>query len=339
MKRIVALLSVAGLLIMSVMIAGCGNRNDKPVNTTENYPAKPITIIVPYAAGGSTDMMARAMEKAAVKHLGQSLVVLNIPGGAATIGWNELAGAKPDGYTIGVVANAVILQPLFGPTRYHYPTALDPLVQGISLPIVIASSTDQPWQNINDVINYAKQHPGEIKYAHSGLGTSLHVVAEMFAKEADINITQVPFRGESESAAALLGGHVQLMVTTPSAIKEQVKSGKIKVLAISAEQRLTDPDFKNVPTFKEEGLNVVFAMWYGVAAPKGLPENIKTRLAEGFKEIYNDPELKKNMQDLGMTVEYLGPQEFSEKWSNETVRLTKIVKETGIAERIASQKN
>ena len=115
-----------GLLTLALLAAGCGGPA-KPAPAAEKYPAKPVTLIVPYAAGGSADLTARAMEKQSVKHLGQPLVVTNIPGGGATIGLNELAGAKPDGYTLGITAMAVILQPLLGETRYHYATALDPI--------------------------------------------------------------------------------------------------------------------------------------------------------------------------------------------------------------------
>jgi tripartite-type tricarboxylate transporter receptor subunit TctC len=311
---------------------------DKPVNTAKNFPDKPITIIVPYPAGGSMDMLARAMEKLAVKYLGQPLVILNIPGGAATIGWNELAGAKPDGYTIGVTSANINLQPLYGSTRYHYPTALEPLTQFAKLPIAVVVRSDQPWKNIDDLVHYAKQHPGEIKYAHSGLGTAVHVVAEMFSKEAGINIDQVPFRGEAEMLAALLGGHVQVMITTTAAIKEHVKSGNVRVLAVATAQRLSEADFKTVPTFKEQGLDVVFDPWFGIGVPKGLPEDVKAKLVEGLNGMIHDPQFRENLEVLGMTIEYLGPQESAAKWISETERFTKIVKETGIAERIAAQK-
>lgn len=322
------------------MIGGCSYLKDKPVNNSEEYPNKPITFIVPYSAGGAPDTMARAMEKMAIKHLGQPLVVINVPGGGATIGWNELAGAKPDGYTIGYIASGALLQPHYAQTRYHYPTALEPLAQIMLAPVFAVIRADQPWQNINDLVKYAKDHPGEIKFGHGGMGVAAHVTGEMFAKDAGINIVQVPFSGPAESFTKLLGGHIQLLFTTsPPEIKEYMHTGKIKVLAVASEQRLAESEFKEIPTFKEQGYNVVFDVFYGVGAPKMLPKDIKARLDEGLCQMINDPEFIKNMELMGMKVEYLGPKEFSEKWSNETERLSKIIKETGIAERIASQKN
>ncbi|HML89788.1 MAG TPA: tripartite tricarboxylate transporter substrate binding protein [Methylomusa anaerophila] len=313
---------------------------DTPVITEKKYPDGPITIIVPTGPGGSPDLMARAMEKAAMKYLGYPLVVKNIPGGAATIGWNELAGSKPDGYTIGVTTTGIILQPLYGPTRYHYPTALEPLAEVGTLPIVLAVRSDQPWESIDDVVKYAQEHPGEIKYAHPGLGAPTHIVAEMFAKAAGIDIKQVPFVTATDAVGAFLGGHVQLLFMSTPELKEQIRSGRVRVLAVAAEQRLTDdPELQKVPTFKEQGLDVVFNLWHGIGAPKMMPKDVQDRLAEGLRNIVNEPEFKENMSKIGLTVKYLGPQECSERWMADNARLTKFVKESGIAERIAAQKN
>jgi tripartite-type tricarboxylate transporter receptor subunit TctC len=325
---------------MAIMMGGC-NMGAKESMVSETYPSKPITIIVPFAAGSSLDMLARTLEKSAQKQLGQPLVVVNMPGGGATIGMNELAGAKPDGYTIGVVATSAILQPLIGQTRYHYPTALEPLVNVVSSPVVVATLAEKPWKNLSELVSYAKQHPGEIKFGHGGLGTSTHVTGETFAREAGITIKQVPFRGgESESLAALLGGHVQLIgVYNPAVIKEHVKSGTIRILGVAEENRITIPGFEDVPTFKEQGIDVAFNFWTGIAAPKGMPLAEKARLISGLREMINDPDFKENMEKMGMSVYYLGPEDFGDRWIADNIKLTKIVKETGIAELIASQKN
>lgn len=335
MRRISILM--ASLLCMSIMLGGCTMATKKHTETPEKYPSKPITLIVPFAAGGGTDIMARALEKTSQQHLGQPLVIINKPGGAGTIGMNEIAGATPDGYTIGGVGLGAILQPLYGETRYHYPTALDPLAKVASLPIVLAVLSEKPWNSLNDLANNAKANPGEIKFGHAGLGTTPHIIGEMFAKEMNINIVQVPFRGDSEALTALLGGHVHFIIAT-TAIKEHAKSGTIKILGVAEERRLSLPGFENVPTFKEQGINITFDFWNGIVAPKGIPAQEKARLADGLKAMINTPEFKKDMEELGMVVEYLGPQEFAERWNADNVRLGQIIKETGIAEKIASQK-
>lgn len=336
-KRIFFVLG--SILLCMLLLAGGCSMGAKHSVAEVKYPTKPITVIVPYAAGGTTDTVARVLEKSAQKHLGQPLVVINKPGGAATIGMNELASASPDGYTIGVIPMSVMLQPLYGPTRYHYPTALEPLAKVVSAPAIIGTSMDQPWKNIKELVEYAKEHPGEVKFGHAGLGTSPHIAGEAFAHEAGIDIVQVPFKGDSEALAALLGGHIQLVVVAaPSPLKEHLTNGTIRLLGVAEEKRLTLAGFENVPTLKEQGINVAFSFWNGIGAPKGLPAAEKAKLAAGLKEMINDPAFKRDMENVGIPVDYLGPNEFSDEWIKDNAQLTKIVKETGIDELIAAQK-
>jgi len=328
---------ITSLLVLISILGGCNKATNENMAEVK-YPVKPITVIVPFAAGGGNDIIARTLEKTAIQHLGQPFVIVNKPGGASTIGMNEIARAQPDGYTIGIIGMSAILQPLYGQTRYHYPSALEPLVKVVSTPIIVMVLSNQPWKNLNELIEYAKQHPGELKFGHSGLGTSRHITGELFAKEAGINIVQVPFKGESEALAALLGGHIQLIFADP-AIKEHVASGAVRVLGVAESKRLSIPGLDNIPTFQEQGVNIALNFWTGIAAPKGIPYTEKTKLAAGLKEMVNDPEFKKSMADIGMSVEYLGPDEFSDQWIADNRNFANTVKETGIAELITSQKN
>ena len=318
MKKTLILLTVF-LLLISIIIGGCNEMSNKTTTCTEKFPEKPITMIVGFSAGGSNDLLARAFEKVSTKYLGQPLVVVNKPGGAGTIGWNDLVVSKPDGYTLGISGTEIISQPLFGDTKYHYVAALDPIVQISNSPFVMVVSTDAPWQNVHDLIEYARQHPGELKFGNAGIGSMSYIIGETFVKAADLNIQQVPFRGGSESTIALLGKHVQLAFMAPTSVKEHIKSGKLKALAISSEQRVSDPALTQIPTFKEQGIDVVFNYRYGVAAPKELPPEVKLKLAEGFKAIISDPEFKNNMDAIGLEIEYLGPKEAQNAWlSDET---------------------
>lgn len=331
----IALLGITALLCLFV---GCGTLSDKAIHSEEKYPTKPITLIVPFSAGGGSDLTARAMEKLAIKYLGQPIVVVNKLGGGGTIGWNEIAGANPDGYTLCIANVGVILQPLYSATRYHYLTALEPIAQIVSVPIVVAVKADQPWDNINQLLQYAKANPGEIKFGHAGLGTEYHVAGEMLARNAGIQMEQVPFQGGSEALASLLGGHIQLLFTAPAAVKEHVKAGRVKVLGVVSEKRCNDPLFIGVPTLKEQGVNVVFSAWNGLVAPKGLSSEVKAKLEEGFRGIITDPEFVTRMQEMGMEPDYLAPRDALNKLIDENERLGKIIKETGIAEKIAAQK-
>jgi tripartite-type tricarboxylate transporter receptor subunit TctC len=204
--------------------------------------------------------------------------------------------------------------------------------------MVMVVRADQPWQNVDDLVKHAEQHPGELKFGHSGVGSTIHILGEMFAQASNIKVEQVPFRGSAESLAALLGGHVQVIFINPASIKEHLKNGTVRVLAVTAEQRLADPVFANVPTFKEQGMDIVFSYWVGVAAPKEMPIEVKAKLANGLKAIILEPDFQKNIENMGLQFEYLNPQESQAKWLIDSQKLSKVLQETGILDRINEQK-
>jgi tripartite-type tricarboxylate transporter receptor subunit TctC len=323
-----------GFLLLVIIVGGYKMHSKMAL---QEYPSKPITVIVPFCAGGTADIIVRRMEGAGIKYINQPMVINNIPGGGGTIGWNKLIEAT-DGYTIGYVGTSALLQPLYGQVKYHYPTALEPLVQVSEAPALMVVSADSPWNTLNDVSEYAKAHPGEVKFAHPGIGTALHIVGELFTKNAALDIAQVPFQGDSESIAALLGGHVQIVFTTLPSIIEPIRAGKVKVLAVSGEKRLTSSECNSVPTFTEQGLDIIYTTWHGIGVPKNMPKPIQQKLAKVFEGIANDPDFQNKMQTIGLEVKYLGQEEFMKKWSAEANRLAKITRETGVADKIAAQK-
>lgn len=335
----VKLLSIAAISI-SLILGGCSDIQTQtiPVSKTAKFPEKPITVIVPFGVGGGLDLTARSLEKFAPQYLGQPLTIVNRPGGAGTIGWNELAGANTDGYTLGVTGIDMLLLPLYGSDKYNYPIALSPIVQVAATPMVLAVQTNKPWQTLAELVDYAKQNPGELKFGHGGIGSFPHLLGEMFAQTAKINIEQVPFSGASEATAALLGGHVHLSFVNPMVIREHAKNGTVKILAVTGEQRIEDAVLSQAPTFKEQGLDITLTNWYGIAIPKETPPAIKNKLAEGFKAIIADPEFIKNMNNIGLPVQYLGPQETQDKWLADSQKITSTLKDTGILEKIKNQR-
>ena len=339
MKKRLLIFSTVCLLLISIIMGGCTNMQSKTTTATKSYPDKPITVIVPFSAGGGLDLVARSLEKMAPKYLGQPLVVVNKPGGAGTIGWNELVNANPDGYTLGISAIEVLIHPLYGSTKYHYPTALEPITQVTTAPWIMVVPAEQPWQDINSLIEYAKQHPGQLKFGTSGIGSSSHILGATFANINDITLEQVPFRGANDSTVALLGNHIQFAFLNPSTVKDQIKNGTLRALATTGEKRLTDPDLAQIPTFKELGIDIVLTDWFGVAAPKELPPEVKTKLEEGFKAMIADPEFESNIENLGLQVEYLNSEDSKEKWRLDGNSLAKNIQETGILEQIKAQKN
>lgn len=333
-----SLLFVVCLVTFSIFIGGCNGTQNKAVSNTNKYPEKPITMIVSVSAGGPMDLVARSMEKESIKYIGQPLTTVIKPGGSGVLGWNELASANPDGYTIGITSIDMLLIPLFGDTKYDYPITLDPIALVAELPLVLVVQADQPWDNITDFVQYGKEHPGEIKFGHGGVGSIGHIVGEGFAKSADIRMEQVPFRGASEAISALLGGHIQAIVVNSAAVKEHVKSGTIKVLSVSSEQRVSDPLLQNVPTFKEQGYDVAFSTWFCISAPKELPADVKAKLTDGFKRMIADPEFQQNLRNIGLHVSYLDSDALKLKWISDRQKLSKTIQETGILDLIKDQK-
>jgi len=180
---------------------------------------------------------------------------------------------------------------------------LDPLAKVATAPATIRTLANQPWTNINDLITYAKKHPGEIKFGHAGLGSSSHIAGEMFAQETGIDIVQVPFKEDAESLVALLGGHIQLIITgTPTVLKEYSNNGTIRLLGVFEEKRLSIPGLETVPTLKEQGINVALSFWNGIAAPKGLPLTEKARLAAALKQMISNPSFKKDMESKKLII-------------------------------------
>ena len=327
------------LLLISIIVGGCNEMSNKTITYTKKFPEKPITMIVGFPAGGGSDLLARSLEKVSIKHLGQPLMIVNKPGGSGTIGLNELVRSNPDGYVLSITTPEAIVMPLYGQAKYQYVSALDPIAQISNASIAMVIQADTPWQNVDELIQYAKQHPGELKFGHSGIGSVTHIIGERFIREADINIQQVPFRGGPEVVIALLGKHIQIGFVPIMAIKEQVLSGALRILAVASERRISDPKMDQIPTFKEQGLDIAFNYRYGIAAPKDLPPEVKTKLSEGFKSMILDPDFKKDMDALGLEIEYLGPKETQEQWLADNTKLAKTIQETGILDRIKEQKN
>ncbi|WP_456060961.1 tripartite tricarboxylate transporter substrate binding protein [Anaerosinus massiliensis] len=325
---------------MAFIIGGCNTLATQSSTSAPKYPTKPITMIVPFSAGGGLDLVARTLEKMAPKYLGQPLVVVNKPGGSGTIGWNELVTSPADGYTLGISAIDVLIQPLYGATKYHYPTALEPIAQVTTLPLILVVPAEQPWQNVNDLIQYSKQTSKQIKFGNTGIGSTAHILSEQLGKLSGISIEQVPFRGANDSTIALLGNHIQAAFVNPSTVKEHIKNGTLRALATTGTQRITDdPKLSQIPTLKELGFDIEFTNWFGIAAPKDMPPEVRAKLDEALKAIAADPEFKTNIENLGLQLEYLNSNESKDKWISDSEKLSKAIQETGILDQIKAQKN
>ncbi len=303
------------------------------------YPIKPITVIVPYAPGGSSDLVARALAKVSAKHIGQPMIVVNKPGAAAQIGLNELGDSKPDGYTIGIANSGMLLQPLVGKTKYNYATDLEAIAMIGQIPFVLAVRTDAPYTTLEEFISFAKANPGKIKYGHTGVGNMAHTAPEQLSLLAGLKIEPVPYDGGAPLIASLLGGHIQAVMNNPVDLQAHFKAGKIRVLAVAGETRIDDPMYKDVPTFKEKGFNVITILWQGLAAPKGIPEDVLMQLREGVEKIAKDPETVQAVKAMGLVPKYMNGKDLAAYWVSEQKSINKTLEDTGIMKVLKEQKN
>jgi tripartite-type tricarboxylate transporter receptor subunit TctC len=291
----------------------------------QTFPDKPVTLIVPWPAGGATDIAMRAIAEGAVKHLGQPIVIDNKPGASGTLGPAVMAAnAKPDGYTIAQMPITVMRLPLMQKAAWDAVRDFTYIVHLTGYTFGITTKADGPFKTWADVVAYAKANPGKVTYATPGAGTSLHIGMEQIAAQSGIQLTQVPFKGNAESNAAVLGGHTMLQADG-SGWKALVDSGQLRLLAIWTEQR--SKNFPDTPTLKELGYPFVFDSPFGVAGPKGMDPAVVQKLHDAFKKSIEDPAVVATLAKYDMVPRYI-----------DTAGYRKFVEEIIASERAALEK-
>jgi tripartite-type tricarboxylate transporter receptor subunit TctC len=266
------------------------------------YPNKPITLIVPWPAGGSSDLTLRAMAEVAGKKLGQSIVVDNKPGAAGTLGPATMAAtAKPDGYTIAQIPIAVLRVPQMQKAAYDPLRDFTYILQLSGYTFGVTTKADNAFKTWADVIEFAKANPGKVTYATPGAGTSLHLGMEMIAAQAGVKFTQVPFKGGAETNAAVLGGHTVLQADS-TGWKPLVDAGQIRLLNIWTGER--SKQWPTAPTLKELGYPLVLDSPFGLAGPKGMDPAVVKTLHDAFKAALEDPGVIETLAKYDMFPRY-----------------------------------
>jgi tripartite-type tricarboxylate transporter receptor subunit TctC len=289
-----------------------------------DFPTKEVQILVPYAAGGATDLIFRAVAASTSKHLGKAVVVVNRPGGGGAVGYTEAAQAAPDGYTLVAAITPLTVLPHQIKTAFTY-KSFDPVINIVSDPSMFLTRPDATWKNLNDFVEYAKKNPNMITVGNSGAGGGVHLVALAFEKAAGVKFNHIPFSGGGPSVTALLGGHVNAVSVSPPEGIPQVQAGKLKIIALFSDKRLEM--FPDVPTVKEQGINFAMGMWRGLAAPKGTPPDVLGKLHEAFKKGMDDPAFKKSAADMAVNLQYLGPEDFGKLMASDNEFYGELVKE------------
>src|SRR5699024_7374663 len=257
----------------------------------EDFPKRPINMVLGYAAGGPTDVIARVVAKEMGDYLGQPVIVENKPGASAHIATNDVMTAKPDGYKVLVSSLTLTVSPLLYPDRFDYDavTDLKPVSNFVSLPMVVVTGYDSPYKELQDLINEAKEKPGDLTYGSSGFGGSAHLAAEMLTSQADIEMTHIPFTGNGPALLETMAGRLSFMFYPSIGIAEYVAGDKVRVLAVGTNE--PNPDFPGVPTLSSLGFEGFSegAPFVGMLAPAGTPDNVVAKLNEAAVAALSSP--------------------------------------------------
>lgn len=295
-------------------------------NTAESH--KPIVLICPWAAGGGTDILARALAKQAEKALAQPVMVINITGGGGALGHDAIRSAPADGYTIGMITFELNSQAVQGITSFDY-RQIDPLMRINTDAAALTVREDAPFNNLKEFISYAKAHPRQVSIGNSAPASVWHIGAGLFADKTGIKVRHVPFEGGHPAVNALVEGHIKAVAVSLPEVQQQVLAGKLKILGVMDEQR--QPLFPDIPTFQEQGVPVNFATWRGLAAPKGLPQAARERLIQGFKQAYDSPEFQNFAAQNSLHLAYQDRDQFSQFLAQNYQEVMRIMKQLGLA--------
>ncbi len=316
--------SIAALLISGSTLAAAQNA----------WPTRSITMIVPFPPGGLADLVARPVAEAMSRELGQPVVIENKAGAGGGIGMSQVAKAKPDGYTVLMALSSLTVIPEADAVLARAPmfalADLRPIARYTADPTVLAVRADAPWKTAQQFVDDVKKRPGVLNYGSSGNYGTMHVPMEILAQNAGMKMTHVPFTGAGPAVVALLGGQIDAVSTGPATVLQQVKAGKLRVLAHWGNGQLGSlPD---VPSLKSAGYNAEYAQWSGLFIPKDTPEPVAQRLRAAAKAAAQDAKVKEVILNAGSPVLYLDAPEFEKYVQADAARMAVVVKRIGKVE-------
>lgn len=297
----------------------------------QDYPTKPITMIVPFPPGGVADLTARPLAPAMEKVLKQPVVIVNRTGAGGQVGMTAAAKSAPDGYTILMGLSSISIFPvsdrLNGKKPAYEMADFAPIALVSADPTVLVVAADAPWKDIGQFIASAKAYPGQINYSSSGVYGTLHVAMEILSNAAGIKLFHVPYQGAGPAVAALLGGQVHALASGPASAVRQMQAGKMRALASWGDKRLAAlPD---IPTFKELGYDAEFYIWAGVFAPAATPAPVQQALRDAVRSAVASEEFKATMTKLATPIAYMDAPEFAQYWAKDAKRLEAALQKIG----------
>ncbi len=296
----------------------------------QSYPTKPVRAIISFTPGSSTDIVGRLVMAKVSEYWGQPVVAENRPGAGGSIGSNVVATADPDGYTLLINSSAHSVNPgIYAKLPYDTLKSFVDVAPLTSQPNVLVVKADSPYKTAMDLVNYGKANPGKINFGHAGIGSGTHLNTERFISAADIKVTQVPFKGTPEVIANILSGAVDCYWAPISAAISNVKSGKLRPLAVSTATR--NPQLPDVPTTSEAGVKGAESpLWFGVWAPAGTPKAVVDKVNADVRKALADPGVKEKLANLGNTTMDMSPVEFAAFVRSEMDTYARVLRAAGV---------
>jgi tripartite-type tricarboxylate transporter receptor subunit TctC len=312
----------AALLAVALAVTATSARAD-------TYPARPVELIVPFAAGGGSEFFARVLSEGLQKGLGQPFVVLNRPGANTNVGTLALVRAKPDGYTLGIASVGLAANPsLYKRLAFEPLSDLEPISLIANAPTVLVVPPELPVKTLPEFIAYAKARPGDLNYASYGMGSGPHLATELFQAKTGVKMVHVPYGGGGPAALGAMTNQVQALFSSVLPVLGMITGGKLKPIAIASERR--SALLSDVPTFAESGLDYRTGTWFGVLAPAKTPEAIIDQLHKASVDILQDPGVRAKVAEQGADVVASSPAEFRAFIKDETERLAGVIRGAGI---------
>lgn len=298
----------------------------------QTWPSKPVRLVVPFPAGGATDVLARAISQKAAEKLGQQIVIENKPGAGGTIGSDQVAKAAPDGYTLLIATGSThSIGPIVNPKiPYNVERDFVPISLVANTASVLVVPTALPVKNLADFIALAKSKPGQLNFGSSGNGTNSHLSGELFKAQAGVFITHIPYRGTGLVLTDMLAGQIHMLVDNFVTAQPHIRDGKLRVLGVTSLQRL--PFLPEVPTLDEQGLKGFdVTNWFGIYAPRGTAADVVAKVNAAYNQAVQDPEVLKRLQTLGATPMSGTPEHMGKVVAAETAKWRKLIRERKIS--------
>jgi tripartite-type tricarboxylate transporter receptor subunit TctC len=296
----------------------------------QSWPSRPVTIVVPFPPGGTTDVLARAIGQELAKSLGQPVIVDNKPGAGATLGAAQVAKAKPDGYTLlmGAVHHTIATS-VYKKLPYDFAQDFAPITTVALVPNVLVVNPNVPAKDVRELIAHAKSNPGKLAYGSNGQGTLQHLIGAQFERAAGVQLLHVPYKGSGPLVNDLLGGQVAMSFDTITPVLGQIQAGKLRPLAVTTAKRSSA--LPGVPTMEEAGVKGIdMGTWFGLLAPAATPKEIVDRVHAEVVKIINAPEFRKRLQEIGAEPIGNSPREMAQQIRADTEKFARLVKEANV---------